>query len=125
MALTKSAALRAVQASATNAAAATTTGSAQTINYGVSGVATITNGGTAPTVACSLRLDFSADGSTWVTGPIIGSGDTVNSSVTVIPYSLGICGASGDWVNYRTVFTGNTGQGVTVAASDSTTTVLQ
>jgi hypothetical protein len=122
MALTKSS--RAVLAGTPVSAGNSLSSLAQPINYGVSGVAVITNGGTAPTLPCGLRLDFSPDGgTTWVTGPFVGYGDTVNSSVTRIPYSLGI-GAGGDWTHYRTTFTGHTGQSVTVQADDSTTTAL-
>lgn len=120
MALTKSGTARAVQASATNTAGSTTTTSGQSTGYGTSGVAKITNGGTGPTVACSVYLDWSADNTTFYSGPSIGSGDTVASSVTLIPYSLGI-GSGGDWAYYRLRFTGNTGQSVTVEAEDSTT----
>jgi hypothetical protein len=122
MALTKSVANRAVQASATNTAGSTTTTSGQLISYGVSGVAVITNGGTGPTVACSVYVDFSADNSNWITGPAIGVGDTVNSSVTRIPYGFGPGGPMGDFAYYRLRFTGNTAQSVTVQADDATTT---
>lgn len=120
MALTKSGSARVVQASSTNSAGSTTTTSGQTVGYGTSGVAKITNVGTAPTVACSVYIDFSADNTNWYNGPSIGSADTVASSVTLIPYSLGI-GSGGDWAYYRLRFVGNTGQSVTVEAEDSTT----
>jgi len=121
MALTKS--NRTAVSSQSCSAGGSVTGSGQTIGYGVSGVASITNGGTGPTVTCGVYLDFSDDNSTWTTGPLIGLGDTVNSSVTYVPYSLGI-GAGGDWAYYRVRFTGNTGQAVTVAAADSSTTSI-
>lgn len=120
MALTRPGTARAVQASTSNAAAGTTTSSGQSIGYGDSGIAVITNGGTGPTIACALYIDFSADNSTFINGPAVGSGDTVASSVTTIPYSFGI-GGGGDWNYYRTRFTGNTGQSCTVIATDSTT----
>lgn len=122
MALTKS--NRTPQSSTTCTAGGTQSGSSSSLNYGVSGVAKITNGGSAPTTPCGLYLDFSPDnGTTWYAGPLIGVADVVASSVTLIPYALGI-GAGGDWTHYRPRFTGNTGQSVTVEAQDSTTTAL-
>lgn len=122
MALTKS--NRTVQSTTPVSPGSPQSSPAQAINYGVSGVGVITNGGTPPNFPCGLRLDFSPDGgTTWVTGPMIGYADLVASSVTRIPYSLGI-GAGGDWTHYRTTFTGHTGQAVTVQADDSTTTAL-
>lgn len=123
MALTKSGALVNSTSSQSCSAGGTVTGTGRAIGYGVSGVATITNGGTGPTVACGCYLDYSADNSTWVTGPLIGLGDTANSSVTAIPFSLGI-GAGADWAYFRTRFTGNTGQAVTVKDEHSSTTAL-
>lgn len=123
MALSKSGTARAVQSAVSNSAGGTTTTSGLVVNYGVSGVATITNGGTGPTAECTVRIDFSADNSTWITGPVIGGGGTANSAITLIPYAMGV-GAYGDWAYYRLVFTGNSGQAVTVEASDSTTTAL-
>lgn len=120
MALTKSGSARVVQSSATNTAGSTTTTSGQTVGYGASGVAKITNGSTAPTLPCQVYMDFSADNSTFYNGPSIGSADTVASSVTLIPYAIGI-GTGGDWAYYRLRFTGNTGQSVTVEAEDSST----
>lgn len=120
MALTKSPTARAVLASVSNAAGDTKTSAGFLVGYGVSGVATITNGATGPTVECTVRIEFSADNSAWVTGPVLGGGGTANSAVTWIPYALGI-GSHGDWAYYRLVFTGNTGQAVTVEAADSST----
>lgn len=123
MPLTKSATARPVQASATNSiGGTTTTNPGLAINYGVSGVAVITNGGTGPSTECQVRVDFSADNSTWVIGYVIGGGGTTANAVTRIPYTFAPMGAGGDWAYYRLVFTGNTGQAVTVQADDSTTT---
>lgn len=121
MALTKSSGQS--RSSTSCSAGGSATGSGVAIGYGISGVAKITNGGTGPTVACGLYLDFSADNSTWVTGPLVGLGDTANSAVTYIPFSLGI-GAGGDFAYFRTRFTGNTGQAVTVEDTYSSTTAL-
>lgn len=121
MALTKSS--QTPQASASNAAGGTTTGSGLAINYGVSGVAVITNSGTGPTVACSVYIDFSSNNTDWFNGPAIGVGGIANSEVTRVPFALGI-GAGGDWNYYRVRFTGNTGQAVTVQADAHTTTGL-
>jgi len=121
MALTKSAGSS--RSSTTCAAGGSATGTGQSIGYGVSGVATITNGGTGPTAPCGLYLDYSADNATWINGPLIGLADTVGSSVTRIPFALAI-GAGGDWNYFRTRFTGNTGQDVTVVDNYSATTGL-
>jgi hypothetical protein len=98
-------------------------GNALALNYGVSGIAKITNGATPPTIACGFYLDFSVDGTNWVTGPLIGLADTVANSVTYIPFALGI-GGGADWAYYRGRFAGNTVQAVTVQADASTTTGL-
>lgn len=122
MALTKTSRVP-VAAATSCSAGGTVNGTVGSVNYGVSGVATITNG-TAPATPCGLYLDYSPDGgSTWYPGPLVGLADTVGSSVTLIAYSLGI-GAGGDWTHYRPRFTGNTGQAVTVEAEDSSTTSL-
>lgn len=103
------------------AAGATAYGATFPTNYGVSGVARITNGGTPPTTPCGVYLDFSADGSAWVNGPMIGVADLVANSVTAVPFAIGV-GSGADWAYYRVRFTGNTGQSVTVQADASTTT---
>jgi hypothetical protein len=122
MALTKSA--QSVQASATNAAAATTTSSSFAINYGVSGVAKIINGGTGPTVGCDFVIEVSNDGgTTWFEWSRQTAGVTASTTYT-FPFALGIGGTGGDFGHYRTKFTGNTGQSVTVQADAETTTAL-
>ncbi len=123
MALTKSSSALVSTSSTSCGAGGTATGSGVLIGYGISGVATITNGGTGPTTACGVYLDFSADNTTWTTGPLVGLGDTANGSVTRIPFAIGI-GSGGDWAYYRTRYTGNTGQAVTVEDAASSTTAL-
>lgn len=93
------------------------------VNYGVSGIATITNGPTGPSQGISVFLDFSTDGLIWTTGPAIGVGGTGNNEVTIVPFALGI-GAGGDWNYYRVRFAGNLGQSVTIRADAHTTTGL-
>lgn len=122
MALTK--ASQTPQASASNGAGSTTTGSWLATNYGVSGVATVTNGGTGPTVGCDFVVEVADDNSgtnsvEWSrqTAP------TTNSAATTFPFMLSI-GGGADYPYYRTKFVGNTGQAVTVAAGASTTTVI-
>ena len=121
MALTKT--QQSVQASVSNAALATTTSSSFDTNYGVSGVAKITNGGTGPTIGCDFVIEVSNDGgTTWFewkrqTAP------TINSAVTLFPFGLGI-GNGADFGKYRTKFTGNTAQAVTVQCDAETTTTI-
>jgi hypothetical protein len=121
MALTKSA--QAAQASTSNAAGATTTGSGFSTNYGVSGVAKITNGGTGPTVGCDFVIEVSNDGGTtwfeWSRQTAV----VTSSAVTLFPFRLTI-GNGGDFDTYRTKFTGNTGQAVTVQADAESTTAV-
>jgi hypothetical protein len=121
MALTKS--LQAPQASASNAAGATATGSALATNYGVSGVALITNGATGPTVGCDFVIDVSNDGGTTWFEWSRQTAATTNSAVTRLAFALAI-GAGADFGHYRTRFTGNTGQACTVQADAETTTAL-
>jgi hypothetical protein len=122
MALTKTP--QTPQASASNTAGSTANSSAFDIGYGVSGLAQITNGGTGPTVACSFNLQVSNDGgTTWLTISSQTAG-TANSATYTFPFSLGVGGAGGDWGKYRTQFTGNTGQTVTVQADAESTTAL-
>ena len=124
MALTKSSTARSVVSSQTCAAAATVTGSAQTIGYGASGVVQLTNGGTGPTLSCKAYAEFSADGTNWFGSRFLADGGVTASAVTKRDYTLGAGGSSGDWTYYRIVFTGNTGQGVTVRADDAYTSAV-
>ena len=121
MALTKSA--QAAQASTSNAAGATTTSSSFSTNYGVSGVAKITNGSTGPTVACDFVIEVSNDnGTTWFEWSRQTSA-TGNSTITLFPFRLTI-GNGADFGNWRSKFTGNTVQAVTVQCDAETTTAL-
>lgn len=106
-----------VQASASNSAGGTTTGS--WIDVGATAgrlggllTAKITNGGTGPTVECVGFLESSPDNGTtaYRLGAVVAGGTTANavtSGSSVIP-------AGTRYI--RTVFTGNTGQSVTVEA---------
>jgi hypothetical protein len=112
------------QASATNTAGSTTTSSALAVNYGVSGVAKVTNGGTGPTVGCDFVLEVSNDGgTTWFEWSRQTAGVTASTSYT-FAFGLGAGGLGGDFGHYRTKFTGNTAQSVTVQADAETTTAL-
>src|SRR4051794_4313013 len=113
MALSKSS--QSPQASASNAAGATATSSAQATSYGVSGVAMVTNGGTGPTVACDFVIEVSNDGGTSWFEWSRQTASATSSAVTRFPFQLGI-GTGADFGHYRTKFTGNTGQAVTVQA---------
>lgn len=110
MAVTKTA--RTLVASASNSAGGTTTGSAinLTTALGLSGTLQITNGGTAPTVACTAYIDVSNDNSTWRQWLAITAGLTVSTAYTY-PFSL-----PAEIMYARARFTGNTGQAVTVEA---------
>lgn len=106
----------AVQASASNSAGGTTTSSS--VDCGATagragGLLTgkITNGGTGPTVECVGYVEVSPDGTTWTRlGPLVAGGTTA-SAVTGGSYRV-----QPGTRNVRTVFTGNTGQAVTVQA---------
>ena len=110
MAATKSAVT--IQTSASNTAGSTTTASAVdlTTAYGMLITGKITNGGTGPTVACDFVVEVSNDNSAWKTLARYTAG-TTNSAVyefaVDVPQST---------MYARTVFTGNTGQTVTVEA---------
>ena len=112
------------QASASNAAAATTNSSNITVNYGVSIIAQILNGGTGPTVGCNANLQVTTDGgTTWITKDSRTAG-TVASTNYAFVFDIGVGGAGGDWATVRIQFTGNTGQAVTIQADASSTTSL-
>jgi len=108
MAVTKTA--RTLQALATNAAGATTTGEALdlTTALGLSGTARITNGSTAPTVAGAFSVEVSNDGATWRPWFTAKAGLTASTNYD-FPFSL-----PPEILYARSVFSGNTGQGVTV-----------
>jgi hypothetical protein len=121
MALTKTA--QAVQASASNAAGATTTSAAFPIGYGVSGVAQVANGGTGPTIGCDFVLELSNDGgTTWFEWSRQTAGTTASTTYR-FAFALGI-GAGGDFGHYRARFTGNTAQSITCQCDAETTAAL-
>lgn len=121
MALSKSS--QAPQASISQAAAGSTTGSSLATNYGVSGVAKIINGATGPTVGCDFVIQVSNDsGTTWFEWSRQTASNT-NSATTLFPFRLTI-GNGADFGNYRTLFVGNTAQAVTIQADAETTTAL-
>lgn len=101
-----------IQASGTNTAGGTTTSSAVdlTTAYGMLITAKITNGGTGPTVACDFVVEVSNDNSAWKTYARYSAG-TANSGV--YEFAVDVPMAT---MYARTVFTGNTGQSVTVEA---------
>lgn len=113
MSVTKTA--RTLQASASNAAGATATGTALNLTtaLGCEGVAKITNGATGPTVGCSFSLQWSNDNSTWFTLFTV-TATTTASAVATMPWSVGP-----EAMYIRSVFTGNTGQAVTVECQAS------
>lgn len=110
MAVTKTA--RTLQSSASNAAAATTTGTALDLTTGLGGLLTakITNGATGPTIAGSLYVEVSNDNTNWKVFRQCVAG-VANSAVyefsVEIPPSV---------MYVRTRFADNTAQAVTVEA---------
>ena len=107
----------AVQASTTNAAAGTTTSSS--VDCGATagragGLLTmkITNGGTGPALECLGYVEVSHDGTDWtrVPAPVVAGGTAANA------VSGGTYRVQPGTRHLRTVFTGNTNQGVTVQA---------
>lgn len=119
MALTK--ATVAFQASATNTAGSTATGSWIDLTgaYECLLSALITNGATGPTVACSVIVDVSPDNGTTVYEFARATAGTANSGTFYFNFNLpaGVMYA-------RTRFTGNTGQSVTVQADGEKVTAI-
>lgn len=104
---------RVLQASATNAAGATATGTALdlTTKYGGLATLTITNGGTGPTLPCDAIIETSRDNTNWAEFSRQ-TASTANSAVATFNVLIP------DAVMYvRSKFTGNTAQDVTVAAT--------
>jgi len=103
------------QASASNAAAGTTTGSwiDLTAAYKASILALITNGGTGPTVACTARIDLSPDNGTTI---YTGAGGAFQAGITASTTYAAEFSLPEDTMYARIVFTGNTAQAVTVQA---------
>jgi hypothetical protein len=103
------------QASASNAAAATTTGSWIDLRdaYKAGILARVTNGGTGPTVGCTISIDLSPDNGTTV---YAGAGGSYLAGITAsTPYSVDFP-LPEETMYARVVFAGNTGQAVTVQA---------
>lgn len=110
MAATKTA--KTFQTSTSNTSGSTTTGSAValTTSYGCLMTATITNGATGPTVACDFIVQVSNDNFSSDTKEIFRStSNTTNSAVSYFAFEL-----PASVMYARSVFTGNTGQTVTV-----------
>lgn len=102
--------LRTSQASASNTASSTTTGSTVDLTTALGGMATakITNGGTGPTVGCTAYLEISGDNSAWKAFRQFTAGVT-NSAVYEFAAEIPAAVMYARWK-----FTGNTGQTVTV-----------
>jgi hypothetical protein len=103
---------RTLQASATNTAAGTTTGSSLDLTTKFGGLATliVTNGGTGPTIACDAILESSRDNTNWHELTRQTAGTTLSTAYTFnveVPASV---------MYLRSKFTGNTAQSVTVEA---------
>lgn len=103
---------RTLQSSASNAAGGTTTGSSidLTTALGMQVTAKVTNGATGPTVACTFKIEISNNNSAWKTH-FEAAARTGNSVVTEWSVTVGP-----EIMYARSVFTGNTGQAVTVEA---------
>lgn len=103
------------QASATNTAAGTTTGSwvDLTAAYESTLLALVTNGGTGPTVGCTARVDLSPDNGTTV---YTGSGGSFLAGVTASTTYTAAFPLPPGTMYARVVFAGNTAQSVIVQA---------
>jgi hypothetical protein len=101
---------RTLQASATNTAGSTTTGTALDLTTKFGGLATlvVTNGGTGPTVACDAILETSRDNTNWYEFSRQTAGVTASTTYTFnVEIPIGI-------MYLRSKFTSNTAQSVTV-----------
>jgi len=110
MASTKTA--KTLQASASNTAGSTTTATTWTMTTSYGGVvqARVTNGATGPTVGCSVTVNISVDNSTWRQFAQVTAGTTNNG---VYDYAFDL---PAPIMYSQVVFSGNTGQAVTVEA---------
>jgi hypothetical protein len=110
-----------VQASATNTAGSTTTSSYVDISsyYNVEIVGKISNGGTGPTIACTVYIEVadSSDANPIRIGAAVGS--TTNSASVTFRITVPAGSA-----HLRSVFTGNTGQSVTIEAYAESVTAV-
>ena len=104
--------LRAFQASATNTAGSTTTGSSVDLTTALGCTVTleIINGATGPTVPCSAIVDVSNDNSDWMILFVAYAG-TANAQTYTFQVQI-----PADVMYARSRFTGNTAQSVTVEA---------
>ena len=104
---------RTLQSSTSNGAGSTTTGSGVDLStaLGIAITARITNGGTGPTLPCGVTIEVSSDGGTTWRPWASGTAGTANNAV--YDFSFDIPPAV---MRARSVFTGNTGQAVTVEA---------
>lgn len=119
MALTKSAFT--VQSSATQTATSTTTATGVDLSgaYNASLGVKITNGGTGPTLAGTCQIQLSPDNSAWYDYGGVLTGGVANNGVYSWEVELP------DSVYYvRTVFSGNTGQSITIEAVGQKTTAI-
>lgn len=110
------------QASATNTAGSTTTGStvSLTTSYGCLMTAKITNGGTGPTVACDFVVEVSNDSFSSDTKEIFrATASVTNSAVSSFAFEL-----PASVMYARSKFVGNTGQSVTVECSGEELTTI-
>lgn len=101
-----------LQTSTSNAASSTTTSSSLDMSTYYSAVITaqITNGATGPTLACNATVNISPDGTTWYQWA---QGTAGVAASTTYPFGWDIPPGV---LHAQVVFTGNTGQAVTVAA---------
>ena len=101
---------RTLQASVSNGAGATTTGSAVSLTTALGMLITgkITNGGTGPTLPCAFIVDVSVDGSAWKQYSRQEAGTTLS---VVYEFTVDLPPAV---MQARSRFTGNTAQAVTV-----------
>ena len=108
-----------VQASASNLDAQTTTSAGQdiTTDFGAFLTARIQNGATAPTTPCNFRVEYSRDNTDYYNPGVEYQGPSGNNGLS--EFSVRI---PPEVRFYRTVFTGNTGQAVTVEAEASVIT---
>lgn len=104
---------RTLQSSGSNSAGGTTNGTGLDLRTTFGGLAMgrITNGGTGPTVGCDFVIQTSTDNSTWREYARQTAGTTASQSYDFpieVPPSV---------MYVRSVFTGNTGQAVSVECS--------
>lgn len=111
------------QASATNSAGGTTTGSWVNVTgaYKASILVRVANGSTGPTAPCVARVDLSPDGGTTI---YTGAGGAYIAGVQASGVFAAMFDLPEDAMYARVVFAGNTGQAVTVQADVTAVTAL-